>query len=73
VAQLYTTEISFSAYASRNESDVTPMRWNDAKVSPDGDLWLGSMAITEEAGYGSFYRLDGKTQELKEISYWNWN
>jgi len=58
---------NFTTYASRNESDVTPMRWNDAKVSPDGDLWLGSMAITEEAGYGSFYRLDGQTQKLKKF------
>ena len=54
-------------FVSRNEVDVTPMRWNDAKVSPDGDLWLGSLALTEEAGYGSFYRLDGRTKELKKF------
>ena len=45
---------NFTPYASRTEVDVTPIRWNDAKVSPDGDLWLGSLALTEEAGYGSF-------------------
>jgi sugar lactone lactonase YvrE len=53
-------------FAARNEVDVTPMRWNDAKVSPDGDLWLGSLALTEEAGYGSFYRLDS-SKELKKF------
>ena len=58
---------AFSPYVSRKEVDVTPMRWNDAKVSPDGDLWLGSLALTEEAGYGSFYRLDGRTKELKKF------
>ena len=57
----------FTPFASRNEIDVTPMRWNDAKVSPDGDLWLGSLALTEEAGYGSFYRLDGRKKELKKF------
>lgn len=57
----------FTSFASRNEVDVIPMRWNDAKVSPDGDLWLGSLALTEEAGYGSFYRLDGATRELKKF------
>jgi gluconolactonase len=57
----------FTSFVSRNEVDVTPMRWNDAKVSPDGDLWLGSLALTEEAGYGSFYRLDGATRELKKF------
>jgi gluconolactonase len=57
----------FRPFVSRNEVDITPMRWNDAKVSPDGDLWLGSLALTEEAGYGSFYRLDGKTRELKKF------
>ena len=56
----------FAPFASRNEVDVTPMRWNDAKVSPDGDLWLGSLALTEEAGYGSFYRLDSG-KELKKF------
>ena len=58
---------NFTPYVSRNEVDITPMRWNDAKVSPDGDLWLGSLALSEEAGYGSFYRLDGKSKELKKF------
>ena len=58
----------FAPFAARNEVDVTPMRWNDAKVSPDGDLWLGSLALTEEAGYGSFYRLDSSKELRKFLS-----
>lgn len=57
----------FAPFASRDEEEVTRMRWNDAKVSPDGDLWLGSMALSEEAGYGSLYRLNGGTKELKKV------
>lgn len=56
----------FEPFTSRNEVDRTPMRWNDAKVSPDGDLWLGSMALSEEAGFGSFYRLD-QSRTLQKI------
>lgn len=58
---------NFQPYVSRDEVDLVPMRWNDAKVSPDGDLWLGSLSLSEEAGYGSFYRLDGKTKELRKF------
>jgi sugar lactone lactonase YvrE len=39
------------------------VRWNDAKVSPQGDLFLGSMAYDFTANAAAFYRLDsdGKT------------
>lgn len=53
-------------FASRIENDVTPMRWNDAKVDPLGDLWLGSMAYSESGDFGALYRLKGKTSELKK-------
>ena len=56
---------SFTPYISRDEVDITPMRWNDAKVSPDGDLWLGLMSYTEDGGHGALYRLRGK--ELKKF------
>jgi hypothetical protein len=38
------------------------LRWNDAKVSPDGALFLGSMAYDNQSNEGAFYRLskDGK-------------
>lgn len=43
-----------------NQSGV--MRWNDAKVCPDGNLFLGSMAYENQSNEGAFYRLskDGK-------------
>jgi len=43
-----------------NQSGV--LRWNDAKVSPDGNLFLGSMAYENQSDQGAFYRLskDGK-------------
>ena len=38
------------------------IRWNDAKVCPDGNLFLGSMAYENQTDQGAFYRLskDGK-------------
>jgi len=32
------------------------LRWNDAKVSPDGNLFLGTMAYANQSNEGSFYR-----------------
>ena len=42
--------------------DPMPIRWNDAKVSPNGDLWLGTMAYGGLHKVGALYRLskDGK-------------
>jgi len=51
---------------SRQDADGYPdkvkLRWNDAKVSPDGYLFLGSMAYENQSDEGAFYRLskDGK-------------
>jgi gluconolactonase len=41
------------------------IRWNDAKVCPDGFLFLGSMAYENQTDQGAFYRLskDGKKLE----------
>lgn len=45
--------------------DKNILRWNDAKVSPDGALFLGSMAYENQSNEGAFYRLsrDGKKLE----------
>jgi len=45
--------------------DQKVLRWNDAKVSPDGALFLGSMAYENQSNEGAFYRLsrDGKKLE----------
>ena len=42
--------------------DKNILRWNDAKVAPTGDLFLGSMAYENQSNEGAFYRLskDGK-------------
>jgi gluconolactonase len=56
-----------SQCVTRNEVDQTPMRWNDAKVSPDGDLWLGTLAYNEEAGHAGLYRLNGAQRQLEKI------
>lgn len=58
---------NFIPFVSRDEPDVTPMRWNDAKVDPAGDLWLGSMSYTEDGGHGALYRLHGKSKELSKF------
>ncbi|MEY3973150.1 MAG: hypothetical protein RJA71_462, partial [Actinomycetota bacterium] len=57
----------FTPFVSRDEVDAIPMRWNDAKVDPAGDLWLGSMSYTEDGGHGALYRLKGKTKELTKF------
>ena len=42
--------------------DKNVLRWNDAKVCPDGNLFLGSMAYENQTNEGALYRLssDGK-------------
>jgi sugar lactone lactonase YvrE len=58
---------NFTPFVTRSEPDAIPMRWNDAKVDPAGDLWLGSMSYTEEGGHGALYRLKGKSKELTKF------
>ncbi len=56
-----------SQMPQRTDIDPEPMRWNDAKVSPNGDLWLGSMTYAEKDPLGALYRLDHGTQSLKKM------
>ena len=43
--------------------DPEPIRWNDAKVSPTGELWLGTMTYDLIPGASALYRMsqDGRT------------
>ena len=60
---------AFHKLPSREDADgfkdKKVLRWNDAKVSPDGALFLGSMAYENQSNEGAFYRLskDGKKLE----------
>ena len=48
-----------------NQSGV--IRWNDAKVSPDGNLFLGSMAYENQSDQGAFYRLSKDGKKLEKL------
>jgi len=37
--------------------DPLPMRWNDAKVGPDGEIWLGTSSYGAETDYIGLHRL----------------
>ena len=48
-----------------NQSGV--IRWNDAKVCPDGNLFLGSMAYEDQSDQGAFYRLSKDGKKLEKL------
>ena len=50
-------------------ADEFPMRWNDAKVAPDGHLWLGTIAYDVDAHPTdcSLYRLDKSGNTLTKV------
>lgn len=43
------------------------IRWNDAKVSPHGDLFLGTMAYDGEVNAAAFYQLSGDGKYLRRL------
>ena len=47
--------------------DELPTRWNDAKASPNGDLFLGTMTFKADPGKGDLYRLDRDTSSMENI------
>jgi len=47
--------------------DKNVLRWNDAKVSPDGALFLGSMAYENQSNEGAFYRLSKEGKKLERL------
>jgi sugar lactone lactonase YvrE len=53
----------------REETSTNPTRWNDAKVSPYGDLWLGTMAYGAIPNEGALYKLNKDSSTLsKEVT-----
>lgn len=48
-------------------TDKYPTRWNDAKVAPTGDLWMGTMTYRADAGEGALYRLTKDGKRLQRI------
>lgn len=46
---------------------VNPTRWNDAKVSPLGEVWLGSMTYDVLPNQAGLYRLAKDGLQLKRI------
>lgn len=51
----------------REEIESEPMRWNDAKVAPNGDLWLGNMGYAEINPVGALYRIKSGSRKLEKI------
>jgi sugar lactone lactonase YvrE len=49
------------------DSEETPVRWNDAKVSPHRQLFAGTMAFDATPGAGGLYRIDSKGREIQEL------
>jgi sugar lactone lactonase YvrE len=47
--------------------DEIPTRWNDAKASPQGDLFLGTMTYKADSGRGDLYRLEGDGTSMVKI------
>ena len=47
--------------------DQKVLRWNDAKVSPDGALFLGSMAYENQSNEGALYRLSRNGKKLERL------
>lgn len=49
------------------DSETTPVRWNDAKVSPHRQLFAGTMAFDATPGAGGLYRIDPSGHEIQEL------
>jgi sugar lactone lactonase YvrE len=43
------------------------VRWNDAKVSPTGDLFLGTLAYDYKTNAGAFYQMRGDGKHMRRL------
>lgn len=54
-------------------SEIEPLtskmeiRWNDAKVSPDGNLWLGTMGVEMLNGTSALFKYDVKSSKVSRV------
>lgn len=51
----------------KNIINLKTSRWNDAKVAPDGSLWLGTMTYIGEPNKSALYRYSHAQNNLKKI------
>ena len=69
----YLRDADGTMHALPNRIDVDgpgekfPIRWNDAKVSPTGDLWLGSLTADFTPGEAALYRLDRDGSKMERV------
>ena len=60
-----------SARATRADADGSPdpipMRWNDAKVGPSGEIWIGTSAYGKESERVGLHRLSGDGNTMDRI------
>lgn len=49
------------------DSETTPVRWNDAKVSPYQQLFAGTMAFDATPGAGGLYLIDSSGRQIQEL------
>lgn len=49
------------------QTKLQSVRWNDAKVSPSGDLFLGTMAYSELSGTSTLFRYSPKNDNLEVL------
>ena len=48
-------------------ADPIPMRWNDAKVGPCGEIWLGTSAYGAQTARIGLHRLDADGKGIKRV------
>ncbi len=47
--------------------DPVPMRWNDAKVGPDGEIWMGTSSNGQETDRVGLHRISADGQSIERV------
>ena len=53
--------------AADGSADPIPMRWNDAKVGPCGEVWIGTSAYGAKTDRIGLHRLSADGKEMKRV------